>query len=1544
MERFFCQQKASWNQENCFMRQQRNSVRLLLVFAAIACLVTESRAQQRVFAKIEPNANSVTSTAETYDPVSGSFTRLTSSMTSGRQGHAAVVMRNGQIFFGGGYNGAYLSTVDIYDVASGTFSTSSRTMATARNMHTAVLLQDGRVFVAGGFTGSEYLSSCEIYDPSSDAFTTTSNSMTTTRRAHTATVLPSGKVLITGGYNGSYLGSAELFDPSAGTFASTTGTMVSARAGHSAVLLSDGKVLIVGGLNADGYVTKAEIFDPSTGNFTATSGEINVKRENFTATILDSGKVLIAGGYNGSYVNGAEVYDPSTGRFTAAGNLSVARSGHSATLLSGGKVLIAGGTNGAFLAGAELFDPSANAFTTVPGSMTIARNQPAATMLPNGRVLITGGQNASLLLFDVNLSESDNVAPNVVFTSDSSTGFVAYTGSGTVLAFSPKTGEILKRIETGGKPTFITPLSDGKTLAVVSVWENKIFLIDVPTLSLKSTYTFGNAVFGFGSILTLSPDGATGYISSTGTAEVIKFNVTTGTEQGRLTGLQAPAQLTVSKDGAILMVVDTSAEELVFANTSSMTNKTTFKLKDKVSTADLTIFNKAVLAPDGTTGIISCHDTLGSLGSAFIFRTATAEILDTETLGPSPGYTTVTPNGQNWLVLNDGAVSLIPTYDPGARQLLTTAQSGALSSANIAVSSDSRYAYYTSGTEDLVFQHDLITQGVVGQVSVKTGSNKGLEQASTVGLTPDGAALAAVSYISNNITLIKDITVLNGARFLTSSGLFCGLSLINLSNTPVTLMVSLFDNYGGLLSEDNLTNPMYIKLEPGAQVSQNITQMFNLDPSTDHAGWLSVTSDEPRIVGYLSTGQIEATWFGYYLKSMDGSPLMRDEVHEFIIPELVATTSGTAKFNAVNPNHAQQTYDLRHYANDGTLSGEKLGQIGYPTNRSEQGFTDLFTATGENKVLVAGGKTTSLTRSSSELYDVTTKSFSSTGSLVTGRWGHSATLLMNGKVLLAGGRNGTTGLNSAETYDVAAGTYAATADVMKAVRHRHTATVLPSGKVLLAGGQNATAVNDTAELYDPTTNNFSLTAASMTAPRDSHTATLLPTGKVLIAGGTNGDTVTNSAELFDPATGTFTRTGSMVAARVFHTATKLSSGKVLLAGGYNGSNLNTAEIFDPATGTFRATAGGMVASRQGHTATLLEDGRVLLAGGTDGSSTLTSAELYDPDTNSFTLVAGTMNAARSGHAAALISDTQVLIVGGTNPTDKELTSAEVFDSDTQSFTTTTGSLTESREGATATLLQSSGEGYVRASAKQGLIFTEYYGLKHDAAALNGIDVDNYSGVTRIYSPQFAIVSGFKTVLNLINANPDNDSTVTITLHAPDGHVLGTPVAVQINHNGKLQQELHNIFQLDPALANTTGWIEVNSSNDRLVGTVSFTNEDDIFLTSFALLARPQFNVVFPLAAEDGMYQTGIALLNTNDGAANVTVELWSTDGKLRQSASATLKPGERTALYLSDYFPGMGSYVQGNVRVHSNRPVFGIGLINDRSFNFIAAVPAIPMP
>jgi hypothetical protein len=562
-------------------------------------------------------------------------------------------------------------------------------------------------------------------------------------------------------------------------------------------------------------------------------------------------------------------------------------------------------------------------------------------------------------------------------------------------------------------------------------------------------------------------------------------------------------------------------------------------------------------------------------------------------------------------------------------------------------------------------------------------------------------------------------------------------------------------------------------------------------------------------------------------------------------------------------------------------------------------------------------------------------------------------LLPNEKILIAGGKNGQTILKSAELFDPVEKIFTSTPGSMNSERYRHTATLLANGEVLLAGGQNSVSISNTAELYDPISESFVPTAGSMGSPRDAHTATLLPDGRVLLAGGLDGMAVSSTAEIYDPETSQFYPTGSMHAARAFHTAVALSDGRVLIAGGFNGSFLDSAEIYDSVTGSFDMIS-PMLSARSAHTGTLLSDGTVLIAGGMNSSGYLNAAEIYDPDTETFLEVNGRMVSPRSFHTATRLDDDTegvndtVLLVGGfgyANESAEELetlNTAEIYTPSTRQFTGTNLALNYARQGHSATLLTAGNQGYFRAESFEGMLFTETYSNGGAFTSIHGIDMDKHTGVTRIYSPLFAVSPGFETLLNIINGNQDSEADVTITLHSPDGSVLAEPVSRVLPKNAQLKGNLRDIF--GPFLEGQVGWLEVASSVDGIVGTYSYTDLEDKFLATYELSGIPMDRFVFPLISEDSDFMTGLALLNNGDRPANVQLELWSVEGTLDESRLITVDPGAHISKTLSELFPGMQPHRSGNVRVYSDQPIHGLGAMFGMDFRFVMAVPPVAIP
>jgi len=213
----------------------------------------------------------------------------------------------------------------------------------------------------------------------------------------------------------------------------------------------------------------------------------------------------------------------------------------------------------------------------------------------------------------------------------------------------------------------------------------------------------------------------------------------------------------------------------------------------------------------------------------------------------------------------------------------------------------------------------------------------------------------------------------------------------------------------------------------------------------------------------------------------------------------------------------------------------------------QQRYQHTATLLPNGKVLVAAGDghfSGGGVQASAELYDPASGTWTSTGNLTAERTNHTATLLANGQELVASGSgdldSNYTLLNTAELYNPASETWSPTGSLVTA-RINHTATLLQGGKVLVAGGSGGGAFgSERAELYDPSSGSWMSTGSLVTGRRD-HTATLLADGDVLVAGGRDGDNFFASAELYGK---------SMPTLLNISTRTRVLTGDKALIGGF----------------------------------------------------------------------------------------------------------------------------------------------------------------------------------------------------------------------------------------------------------------------------------------------------------------------------------------------------------------------------------------------------------
>src|SRR5262245_14943825 len=309
-------------------------------------------------------------------------------------------------------------------------------------------------------------------------------------------------------------------------------------------------------------------------------------------------------------------------------------------------------------------------------------------------------------------------------------------------------------------------------------------------------------------------------------------------------------------------------------------------------------------------------------------------------------------------------------------------------------------------------------------------------------------------------------------------------------------------------------------------------------------------------------------------------------------------------------------------------------------------YAHTATLLPNGKVLVAGGlgpNSCSAPTSDAELYDPATGTWSTTGSLSTARFNHTATLLKSGQVLVAGGYAPEVSLVSTEVYDPATEMWRPTGS-FNTIRAIGSATLLQSGEVLAVGFKSEGLIS--AELYDSATGTWSSTGAPSFASSSLHTV-VLPDGRVLsVNEGSPWDYGDLFAEIYDPVTRQWSKTGYF---DIFWapTVTLLQDGKVLVTGLFGANNPTQARLYDPATGRWSTTGSLSTFRHYGGFSATLADGKVLVAGGVDYSSNqaISAEELYDPATGNWTRVSRLITS-RGSHTATRLRNGKVLVAGG----------------------------------------------------------------------------------------------------------------------------------------------------------------------------------------------------------------------------------------------------------------------------------------------------------
>lgn len=588
-----------------------------------------------------------------------------------------------------------------------------------------------------------------------------------------------------------------------------------------------------------------------------------------------------------------------------------------------------------------------------------------------------------------------NFPPNIVFTPDSTRGFVSYPGSDKVLVFSPQTGEILAALATGTNPAMLSLTPDGKKLAVPCLFlkDNApqkdnlkgkqigaVNIIDVVSLEVK-TIDFTKVQFSVANNIVFSSDGKTGYIASAGTDDLIRFDVETATEitprlklspetlyglAGSESGM-TPSSLTMAADGSFMTVVLIGSgflDRRQYPETIVIVETETFSVRTKVNTAvkaneiafNFLPANTVALTADGKLGLIGEQALSSLLNSpyntdrALLFDTSTGEIVKLYDVGYKPGSAHTMPDGKRFAMLGEIWVMMFNSEDKALGQLTPIYASDYKPANRPGFSPDGKLMFITNPLDD-----NLIT------ISLDTGETRRIIE---VGrqiqpepdeddpmrfytaapmapvMTPDGQVLASLNFNTNTIDLLKSTYSFSVPTFYHTDQWFTGVALTNHSAArEATLNLNAY-SWAGIEYQDledtedeiDYTNPNTIKLAPGRQTAFTAAGLIKPTGANKVDGWLDIDSDVSEIASFYLVGDAA-------IKRLDGAPVFLQLARTVVLPEVRVTDSFKTEVAIFNYTWTDNPATMTLYNEEGeSLSTVEVASPGIRGGMQQVGF------------------------------------------------------------------------------------------------------------------------------------------------------------------------------------------------------------------------------------------------------------------------------------------------------------------------------------------------------------------------------------------------------------------------------------------------------------------------------------------------------------------------------------------------------------------------------------------------------------------------------
>jgi hypothetical protein len=247
---------------------------------------------------------------------------------------------------------------------------------------------------------------------------------------------------------------------------------------------------------------------------------------------------------------------------------------------------------------------------------------------------------------------------------------------------------------------------------------------------------------------------------------------------------------------------------------------------------------------------------------------------------------------------------------------------------------------------------------------------------------------------------------------------------------------------------------------------------------------------------------------------------------------------------------------------------------------------------------------------------------------------------------------------------------------------------------------------------------------------------------------------------------------------------------------------------------------------------------------------------------------------------------------------------------------------------------------------ESLIGIETFSSQSGAAIVGAFSESTQ--LTKGFLTHFASLAGFSTTLTLLNPTAQSQRVRITAATLEQAGLTQIPDAITVERillpNARLDEHVEEMFGFS-GTGLETGYItyEVVDDTPGLMGLANFGTVGGTVTAVIEAQGQGYLDVGFEQWAPQDAYYAGMALLNGNSDPAILRLENFDANGRLRNTVSLTLAPGQRKAALLGELLRDESVRDTGYTHITATLPIFAAQLMGSKNSSTLTGVPALDL-